>query len=118
MTDSIIFLTGLSLIVMHEMDAIRCKEWRIFPGLSSLKDETGYIIFMFAHIPIFYWMFWQLTNSSDIEAFRKGFDIFLILHFGLHLIFLKHKNNEFKDWISWILILGAGICGFLDLVVN
>ncbi len=117
MTD-IIFLTGLSLIVMHEMDAIRCREWRIFPGLSFLDDKTGRTIFLFAHIPIFYWLFWQLTNSLDTGTFRIGFDIFLIFHFGLHLLFLKHKNNEFKDWISWSIITGSGICGLLDLVVK
>ncbi len=117
MIDNIIFLTGLSLIVIHEMDAIRCREWKIFPGLSQLKDKTGYIVFLFAHIPIFYFLFWQLTNSSDFETFRMGFDIFLILHVGLHVLYLKHKNNEFKDWISWTIILGTGLCGLLDLIL-
>lgn len=118
MTDSIIFLTCLSLIFIHEMDAIRCKEWRIIPGLSMLDDKTGHIVFLFAHIPLLYWLFWQLTNSSDIETFRIGFDIFLIVHLGLHLLSLKHKNNEFKDWISWTIIAGAGICGLLDLILK
>ncbi len=117
MPDNIIFLIGLSLIVMHEMDAVRCREWRIFPGLSLLNDKTGYFIFLFAHIPIFFWLFWYLLNSSDIDTFRTGFNIFLIVHFGLHLLFLKHKNNEFKDWISWIIITGTGICGLLDLIL-
>ena len=103
---------------MHEMDAIRCKEWRIFPGLSMLNDKTGHIVFLFAHIPIFYGLLWQLTNSSDIETFRIGFDIFLIVHLGLHLLFLKHKNNEFKDWISWTIITGSGICGLFDLILE
>ena len=118
MTDNILFLLGLSLLLMHEMDAIRCKEWRIFPGLSMLDDKTGHSVFLFAHIPIFYWLFWQLTNGSDIDTFRMGFDIFLIVHFGLHLLLLKHKNNEFKDWISWAIIAGAGTCGLLDLILK
>ena len=117
MTESIIFLSGLSLIFMHEMDAIRCKEWRIFPGLSMLDDKTGHFGFQFAHLPIFYWLFWQLTNSKDIETFRIGFDIFLIVHLFLHILFLWHKKNEFKDWISWTIITGAGICGLLDLIL-
>lgn len=54
MTENIFFYLGLSLLTMHEMDAIRCKEWRIFPGL---------------------------------------------------------------DWISWTIIIGAGFCGLLDLLV-
>lgn len=99
------------------MDAIRCKEWRIFPGLSMLNDKIGLIVFLFAHIPIFCWLFWQLTNSSDIGIFRIGADIFLIIHLGLHLLLLKNKRNEFKDWISWTIIVGAGICGLVDLIL-
>jgi len=118
MNSSMVFITGLSLIIIHEMDAIRCKEWRIFPGLSILKNKTGQTVFLFAHIPIFIWLFWQITNSSDIDSFRIGFDIFLIAHLGFHLLFLKHKNNEFKDWISWTIIAGAGTSGLLDLILK
>ncbi len=117
-TDNIFFLLGLSLIFVHEMDAIRCKEWRIYPGLSMLNDNTGRIVFLFAHIPIFYWLLWLLSNGLAIDTFRIGFNIFLIVHLGLHLIFLKHKNNEFKDLISWAIIAGTGICGLLDLVLK
>jgi hypothetical protein len=108
-----LFNLALTFILMHEMDAIRCKEWRIFPILSMLEDQLGYILFLFFHIPLFYWVFSQLDNSS----FRWGMDIFLMIHVGLHLLFLKHKRNEFKDWISWSIIIGAGIFGGLDLWV-
>ncbi len=117
MTDSMVFLIGVSLIVLHEMDAIRCQEWRILPGLSLLNDKSGQIVFLLIHLPIFYWLFWQLTNSPNTETFRVGFDIFLIFHLGLHILFLKHKNNKFKDWISWIIIAGAGMCGSFDLII-
>ena len=118
MTISIFFLLGLSFMTMHEMDAVRCKEWRIFPGLSMLNDKLGHIFFVFAHIPLFFFIYWQLTHSENTEAFRKGFDIFMIVHLLLHLLFLKHKNNEFKDWISWSIIIGAGVCGLVDLILK
>jgi hypothetical protein len=117
MTGHIFFYLGLSLLTMHEMDAIRCREWRIFPGLSMLNDKLGHIVFIFVHIPLFFFIYWQLTHSQDIEAFINGFSIFMIVHLGLHILFLKHKNNEFKDWISWTIIIGAGLCGLLDLIV-
>ncbi|WP_299523710.1 DUF6713 family protein [Winogradskyella sp.] len=117
MKGQIFFYLGLSLMAMHEMDAIRCKEWRIFPGLSMLDDKVGHILFLFAHIPLFYFIFWKLTNNKNIESFIYGFDIFMIVHLGLHILFLKHKNNEFKDWISWSIIVGAGLCGLIDLVI-
>ena len=111
-----LFFAGLIIIFLHEIDAVRCHEWRIFPGLSRLKDKTGKFIFMTAHIPIFYWIFWEIHRSHDDTSFRTGFDIFLIIHVGLHLLFLWHPKNEFKDPISWILIFGAGCFGLADLL--
>ncbi len=116
MTHHIFFYHGLSLLMLHEMDAIRCKEWRIFPGLSMLNDKTGHILFVFAHIPLFFVIFWQLTNNHDLTSFRRGLSIFMIVHVGLHVLFLKHENNEFKDWISWTIIIGSGLCGLLELL--
>jgi hypothetical protein len=72
MAEHILFYLRLSLLTMHEMDAIRCREWRIFPGLSLLSDKLGHIIFVFAHIPLFFFMFWKLTHNQDIEAFIQG----------------------------------------------
>jgi hypothetical protein len=114
---SVFFYLGLALMTMHEMDAIRCREWRIFPGLSWLGDKAGHIVFVFAHIPLFCFIYWKLTCGQDTEAFRRGFDVFMIVHLGLHLLFLKHKDNEFKDWISWSMIAGAGACGLADVLI-
>ncbi len=116
MPGHIFFYLGLSFLIMHEMDAMRCREWRIFPGLSLLSGKLGLRIFVFAQIPIFYYIFWRLTADQDTEAFIKGLDIFMIVHLGLHVLFLKHRNNEFVDWISWVIIIGAGVCGLLDLI--
>lgn len=116
MPEHLLFLTGISFLIVHEMDAIRCKEWRIYPLLSLLSNKAGQLVFVFAHIPLFILVFYQLTYISGNNAFIKGFNIFMIVHIGLHLLFLRHKNNEFKDWISWTLIIGAGLFGFADLV--
>lgn len=113
------FLLGTTFILMHEMDAVRCREWRIFPGLSLLDDKIGLIgliVFIFLHIPLFYWVLLEVRMNH--ESFRYGFDVFLIIHFFLHLLFLLHKKNEFRDWISWSIISGAGLCGFVDLIVD
>ena len=110
------YLLGLTFILIHEMDAIRCKEWRIFPGLSFLNDKVGLIVFVFLHIPLFYWIL--LETQMNNEKFRIGFDFFLIVHFILHLLCLMLKKNEFKDWISWVLIIVAAVFGFLDIWTN
>jgi len=32
----------------------------------------------------------------------------MLAHLGAHISLIKHKKNEFKDWISWTIIIGAG----------
>ena len=99
MTSEIYFYLALSFILMHEMDAIRCKEWRIFPGLSFLNDAVGFKVFMLLHIPLFTWIFYGVLGPDSI-VWVRGLNIFFIVHLGLHLLFLMHKKNLFKDWIS------------------
>lgn len=108
------FYLALVLFFMHEMDAVRCKEWRIFPGLALLKESWGYPLFILAHIPLFLFIIWGLTQPS--ENFIMGFDIFAVLHFALHLLYLRHQKNEFKDWISWTIITGIAVFGTFDLL--
>lgn len=118
MTDFIFFYLGLTFILMHEMDAIRCKEWRILPITSFLNDKRGFEVFMLIHIPLFYLLFYGLFSSPDQASVRNGWDYFLIIHLALHILFLRHRKNEFTDWISWSIILGAGVSGALDLMLR
>lgn len=106
------FFLGLTFILMHEMDAIRCHEWRIFPGLSLLDDYWGMLVFQLAHIPLFFWTLSEISTGN--ENFIKGFDLFLVVHLVLHIVFLRHQKNEFKDWISWSIIIAAAVFGLLD----
>ncbi|MDW3193786.1 MAG: DUF6713 family protein [Cytophagales bacterium] len=108
------FTLGLSFILLHELDAIRCHEWRMFPLTSFLPERTGMIVFLYLHIPLFYWIL--LPSTLNDPTFKYGFSIFLIVHCFLHIGFLWHKKNEFKDWISWSLIILAALCGMLHLL--
>lgn len=109
-------ILGFAFILMHEMDAIRCKEWRIFPGLSFLNDQLGLVIFTFLHIPLFYVVLFHFQENG--ESFRSGFNYFFVVHLFLHLLFLLHKKNEFKDFVSWFIICAAAFCGVLDLILQ
>lgn len=111
------FYLGMSFLLMHEMDAIRCKEWRIFPGLSLLDDSWGYRVFTLAHAPLCAWALMELSRE-DPSRFIRGFDVFFLVHLGLHLVFLGHPRNEFKDGISWTLITGAALCGIADILMT
>jgi hypothetical protein len=112
------FFLGLSFILTHEMDAIRCKEWLMFPATSMLRDDTGYVVFTLAHIPLFCLMLWSLFGTGTNEGLMRGLDIFFIVHVGLHILFLKHPENRFTTPLSWGIILLTGVCGALDLYLT
>jgi len=109
------FFLGLTFILIHEMDAIRCHEWRIFPGLALLNDYWGMVVFQGAHIPLFFWVLLKVSEGN--ENFIKGFDLFLVVHLFLHIFFLWHRKNEFKDWLSWLIIIAAGAFGLADYLI-
>lgn len=116
MIPDLFFYLALSFLLVHEMDAIRCKEWRIFPLTYFLNDKIGYLVFMTLHIPLFYMLFWGLKSDAYRNDLITGLDYFSLIHFVLHIIFLKHKKNEFKDALSWTIITGAALFGLLDLI--
>ena len=117
MPANIFLFLGLTFIVIHEMDAVRCKEWRMIAGLNLIGNRQGMILFLLAHIPIYTFIFYWFENLlANQNNFRTGFNLFLMIHLVLHILFLKHKNNEFKDWVSWTIIVAAALFGLLDLL--
>ena len=119
MAQYIFFFVGLAFILTHEMDAIKAREWTIFPLLAKLDDKTGYLVFTAVHIPLYLVLFWALFTPDGLNrGLITGLDIFFIIHVFLHLLLLRHPENRFTSVFSWTLILGAGIAGLLDLVVG
>ena len=59
------FFLGFTVLLVHEMDAVRLGEWRIFPLLRSLRDETAYAAFTALHVPIYALL---LADSSEVAA--------------------------------------------------
>ncbi|KKX49559.1 hypothetical protein L950_0214895 [Sphingobacterium sp. IITKGP-BTPF85] len=85
-----------------------------FPRVSTAKGKLGICCIYAGSYPTFLFIVWGLTQPS--ENFIIGFDIFTILHLALHLLYLRHQKNEFKDWISWTIITGIAVFGTLDLL--
>jgi hypothetical protein len=118
MDTNIFFLIGLAFLIVHEMDAVLCREWTIFPLLSRLKEETGYFVFTAAHIPLLLLLFLGFANGIILQpGVREWLDVFLILHIFLHAFFQHHPQNQFGSRFSWMVILGTGFAGLIDLGV-
>lgn len=119
MTTNFFFLAALAFLLVHEMDAVRCKEWTIFPGLSRLPEETGYLVFTAAHIPLIFLVMAGLAGGVIFQpAVRITLDVFCLAHIGLHGFFHRHPKNGFGSRFSWLIILGTGLAGLADLVIQ
>lgn len=119
MPEHFLFFVGLAFILVHEMDAIKQHEWRIFPPTMMLDDAKGYWVFTAVHVPLYVWLFGELYRGGMLNrGFIVGWDIFFIVHVVLHVLFLWHPKNEFTTVFSWVLIVGAGVAGALDLLVE
>ena len=112
------FFLGFALLLVHEMDAVRLGEWRIFPLLRSLREEAGHVAFTALHVPIYALLLALLFGDGGASsAVIVGMDAFFIIHVALHVVFRNHPENRFGSAFSWSLIAGAGACGLVDLVL-
>lgn len=116
---NLIFFFLLALLIVHELDAIRRYEWRMFIILNKMDDEKAFQIFTVLHIPLLMLIFWLLTHSSTIVVFwfQVVVDVFLIIHKFLHDSFQKHSNNKFDTTFSKRLIDLMAVVGFIHLAL-
>lgn len=114
-----LFIAGLCFLLVHEMDAVRLKEWRLMPILSRLGDESGYLAFTALHIPLYALFFWGLFGGGLINrGLVIALDVFFVVHLALHVALRNRPGNEFRSAFSWALFVGAGICGAVDLLLR
>lgn len=92
-----VYIANISFILLHEMDAIYWKEWRLF---GFRNDNQGLKVFILAHIPLLFIILMGLITMDIL--FGKIVSIclsaFFILHFVLHIKALSEKffNNFFS----------------------
>jgi hypothetical protein len=116
---SLFLYLALSCMLTHEMDAIRCREWKFFLFLKDLPEEHGYLVFTALHVPLYLLLLWGMFANPAIGQYvSMGFDLFSMVHVGLHMLFRKHPNYLFHSWFSWALILGSGVAGAIDLLIR
>lgn len=104
MTSHLFFLAGFCLLLTHEMDAVRLKEWRMFPVLSGMREEAAYLVFTALHVPLYALLFWGLFGGSGMNlGLIVALDVFFIIHAFLHLFLRKRPNHLFASGFSWAL---------------
>jgi len=116
MLEQILIFTNLSLLVMHEMDAIHCKEWKIFIFFENISDRKGYLIFSILHFPLFIAILFLTKYQFEIMFWILN--IFLVFHSILHLFFRNHKFNHFQSKYSIFLITAMGLIGIIAIIIK
>lgn len=109
-----IFYLAVIFTIVHQLDAIRCREWETLPILSKLPKNKASKIYIAAHLPLLYIVLIQGVKLQN-ESFQQGFAYVLIIHFIAHLLLLRDPQNHFKDILSWSLIVGTALSAGLYL---
>ncbi|WP_018885519.1 DUF6713 family protein [Paenibacillus massiliensis] len=112
----IVFLLNLSLFLLHEMDAIRHAEWKMFVVLKEMEDSTAYKIFTAIHLPLYLIILYFLFSPHQTIVFWV-LDLFFMIHALLHLLFEKHPQNGMKNAYSRSIIYGMGILAMVHVML-
>ena len=110
----VIFSINFALFCLHEMDAIRAKEWKMFVILKDMDDDRAFKTFTILHLPLYAILLYSFVSHHIISFII--IDVFLIIHSILHFFFEKHPNNNFTNMYSRMIIYPMGILGVLHLL--
>jgi hypothetical protein len=114
-----IFAACFGLLATHELDAVRCFEWRVLPITRWMPEPIAMTTFILAHIPLFAWLArvcWA-GDAAKHHLARQLLCGFAVIHVGLHWLFRNDPNYFFQGWLSNGLIGGAGLAGALFLAL-
>lgn len=110
----LLFLVNVSWLLAHELDAIQQREWRFFFARFGLDETQGQRLFIGLHVPLLVFIFANLA----VPAFQIGFNLFLLVHAGLHWALRHHPLIEFNSSFSRLWIFGAVPLALLHLLLQ
>ena len=56
---------NISLFYVHELDAVRTREWRMMVTAETINDETLYRIFAVLYIPLIKYLLTSADHAAD-----------------------------------------------------
>lgn len=112
----VILWINISLLYVHELDAVRKREWRMMLLSDRVDDEIAFRIFAALHVPLFAVVFWFMESRfSLLYWFVSGFGVF---HFLLHSLFRKHVENRMRNVFSRTIIVFIFLVSLLGIILG
>lgn len=102
-------LIAVSLLMVHEMDAVTHAEWRLLPVLGGLDDATAREAFIFLHIPLYVVLLWALFLSRWKQRAALIVTGLIAIHAIVHFSLSGHQLYTFAAPIETITVYGAGL---------
>lgn len=113
----VVFILLITLFLLHEMDAIRAKEWKMFIFLQDLKEEIAYFVFSIIHLPLYFLILFFLFRVRENDTFLIIFDVLMVAHTVVHICFRKHPDNGFHPFYSKAIIYMMGILSVIHIAM-
>ncbi|MBI9047492.1 MAG: hypothetical protein JEZ06_23615 [Anaerolineaceae bacterium] len=114
-------ITSLNIVflILHEMDAVRHGEWKMFKLNKKIPEEIQYQLFLWLHFPLLLLIIFYAYSVFSFEylVIWLIMNIFSVIHLILHIIFFKSRKNVFKNKSSFVLIVGIALTGLINLMV-
>lgn len=93
---------NISLFILHEMDAVKTREWKMMILINKMNDNIAHVVFTSLHFVLFMTLF-ILTEFYFYNVFISV-SILLIMHQFMHLLFIKHSENRMNNLFSKVII--------------
>ena len=94
---------NLSLLYIHEMDAVHTREWKMMIFFNRISDEAAHRLFTAAHFFLFLGIFWLIEYRFTFIFWFTC--IFSLFHLFLHIAFRKHAENRMGNMFSGSVII-------------
>ena len=113
-----LLLAALSLLAVHEMDAMTHSEWLLLPFLGEFTEATGRDLFLLSHIPLYIGLFWALFYASWRGIAALIFCGLLIIHSAAHFLLSGHQHYTFIPPIETITVYGSAVVSAFYIILR
>ncbi|MEM7488946.1 MAG: DUF6713 family protein, partial [Pseudomonadota bacterium] len=91
------YLLCATSLLVHEVDAVRCREWRLLYVLRTMDEDRARKAFILLHWPLSLLILAPFVlRGAGAAWLATGIAVFAVVHLVLHLRLKDDPANEFS----------------------